>query len=1105
MTVTCPACGRDTPVGFPRCANCGAELVAAAEPAREERKVVSVLFCDLVGSTAQAEALDPEDVSRLLSRYHEHVRGELERYGGTVEKFIGDAVMALFGAPTAREDDPERAVRAALAIRDWALDEGDLQVRIGITTGEALVRLGSHPERGESMASGDVVNTAARLQSAAPVDGILVDETTQRATAGRFDVEEAGPVEAKGKAEPIAVWAVRQARSRYGVDVRQHGGAALVGRTRELEAMLGALGRARDEPSVQLVTLVGVPGIGKSRIVWEVFRRLEQGPDLVRWRQGRSLPFGEGMSFWALGEMVKSHAGIFESDTAAEARSKLAAAIADVPLPADERPWVERHLQTLLGAAEGDTAGGDARQEAFTAWRRFLEALAEERLLVLVFEDLHWADDGLLDFVDHLVDWARGVPIFVVCTARPELLERRPAWGGGALNAMTLALSALTENESAVLLGALLDRPVLAADTQKALLERAGGNPFYAEQYARLFRERGSVEDAALPESVQGIIAARLDGLAEAEKRVLQDAAVIGKVFWAGALAALGAPAGLDELLHSLERKDFVRSERRSSVAGERELAFRHALVRDVAYGQIPRGARSERHRLAAAWIEGLGRPDDHADLIAHHHSAALEYARAVGDESPELIREALAALHRAGERALSVYGFVAAARYYESALQLVEDTAPEWSTLVFGQTVARFSSGEATLPELTAVADALLAAGAAEPAAEVLVMCTEAAWHVGDHDASVEARERAMTLAEELGASRARAAVLAASARYTMLAGHQERAVEIARSALPLVEELGLVDLEISLRNSLGGARSSLGESEGIAELQEAVRLAERVGSPEVVRAYNNLAASYSRLGDTVRGVELNDRGIEAAQRFGLEAMARFGRGNRSGGSHSLGLWDRALGEADEFLAEIEAGSPHYLEHTNRLTRALIRLGRDNVDGALSDIARALEHARANPDPQSLFPSLAVRAVVFDELGREQEARDTARELVELILGGRSGRIPYAGPPEVVWMHERFGFWGRLRRHFSRAPTPLLEAGNLVADRDFGSAIAIYAGMGLRTHEARTRLIAGRELAAEGRRAEAEAELAQAATFYRSVDATRYLQQCEATLARSA
>ena len=299
-----------------------------SEP-RRERKVVSVVFCDLVGFTSRAESLDPEDVEAFLRPYHERVRAELERHGGTVEKFIGDAVMALFGAPTAHEDDPERAVRAALAIRDWIRDEGELQVRIGITTGEALVALGARPSEGEGMASGDVVNTGARLQSAASVNGILVDEATYRATRQTISYEPKDAVEAKGKAEPVPVWEVIEARSSYGVDVARSGGAPLVGREHESELLRGALQRARQEESTQLVTLVGVPGIGKSRLVSELFAALDQEPDIMYWRQGRCLPYGEGVTYWALTEMIKAHAGILETDSGEQVEEKLSEVVAE--------------------------------------------------------------------------------------------------------------------------------------------------------------------------------------------------------------------------------------------------------------------------------------------------------------------------------------------------------------------------------------------------------------------------------------------------------------------------------------------------------------------------------------------------------------------------------------------------------------------------------------------------------------------------------------------------------------------------------------------------------------------------------------------------------
>src|SRR5215210_6873895 len=517
---------------------------------RRERKVVTVLFADLVGFTARAETLDPEDVEAILRPYHDRLRLELEQHGGTVEKFIGDAVMSLFGAPVAHEDDPERAVRAALAIRAAALEEG-FEVRVAVNTGEALVSLDADPRAGDAMAAGDVVNTTARLQSAAPVNGILVGEATRRATRDVIDYRKAERVAAKGKAELVPAWIAIDARSPFGVDVRQHGSAALVGRERELQLLLATFERVCEERSTQLVTLVGVPGIGKSRLLWELFQELDGRPDVTRWRQGRSLPYG-GLSFWALAEIVKAHAGILEDDDAEATAAKLAEVVADV-VAADERAWVESHLRTLVGLEAEQPRD---RAEAFTAWRRLLEGIAERDPLVLVFEDLHWADDALLDLIEHLVDWAAGVPILVVCTARPELLERRAHWGGGKLNALTLALSPLDDTETATLLAAALQRSVLPAETQAALLERAGGNPLYAEQFARLYRETGGV--AELPEGVQGIVAARLDALSRAEKALLQNASVHGKVFWAGAVATMdGADGDAGALLHALQRKEF--------------------------------------------------------------------------------------------------------------------------------------------------------------------------------------------------------------------------------------------------------------------------------------------------------------------------------------------------------------------------------------------------------------------------------------------------------------------------------------------------------------------------------------------------------------------
>ena len=443
--------------------------------AAEERKVVTAVFVDLVDFTERSERLDPEDVRGFLAPYHARAKAELERFGGTVEKFIGDAVVAVFGAPIAHEDDAERAVRAALAVRDAIseLNADDpslgLSVRVGAATGEALVNLNARPEQGEQLAAGDVLNTASRLQSAAPPDGILVDEATRRLTENAIEHREAESVFAKGKADPVTVWEPIAPKARLGVDIAFRGGAPLVGRSDELNALLDAVARSQRDRAPQLVTLVGVPGIGKSRLVWELFSALDSDPaQYVTWRQGRSLPYGDGVAFWALGEMTKAQAGILESDDAEAAEAKLRAAVEYVLDEVGEARWVEGHLRPLAGLGAGAEAGGDHATEALAAWRRFFEALAEQRPLILVFEDLHWADDGLLDFVDQMAEWTTDVPLLILCTARPELLDRKPGWGGGKRNATTISLAPLSQDDTAELVSSLLDGRLQGRASERA-------------------------------------------------------------------------------------------------------------------------------------------------------------------------------------------------------------------------------------------------------------------------------------------------------------------------------------------------------------------------------------------------------------------------------------------------------------------------------------------------------------------------------------------------------------------------------------------------------------------------------------------------------------
>ncbi|MDQ2981185.1 MAG: AAA family ATPase [Actinomycetota bacterium] len=1087
--MACPSCGKELPGEFPFCPFCGSALTEARPaPAREERKVVTCLFCDLVGFTSRAEAMDPEDVRALLSPYHAHLRSELERFGGTVEKFIGDAVMALFGAPVAHEDDPERAVRAALAIRDWAREREDLQVRLGVTTGEALIRLDAQP--GETTAAGDVVNTASRLQSGAPENGILVDETTYHATDQAIDYEQAEPVEAKGKAERVPAWEALEARSRVGVEAFETG-APLVGRRRELDVLLDAFTRARSENEPQCVTLVGVPGIGKSRLVYEFFRQgVQADSELIYWRHGRCPPYGDGVTYWAVAEMVKAQAGILETDAAEEAGAKLARAVEAAV--GDEARWVLANLRPLVGLGEADEVSQDRQNEAFAAWRRFFEGLAEARPLVLVFEDLHWADEGLLDFVDHLVEWASGVPLLVVCTARPELLDRRPGWGGGKLNVTTLRVAALSDDDAAQLVADLIGRAVLPAETQAALLMHAGGNPLYAEQYARMLAERDSVEDLPLPENVQGLIAARLDLLSPEEKALLQDAAVIGRTFWPAALRAIGTGDSVDRTLHALERKEFVRRERRSAVGGEAEYAFRHVLVRDVAYGQIPRAERAEKHRRTAEWIESLGRAEDHAEMLAHHYFSALELARAAGLEDDLLVERARGALREAGARATALNAFGQAARFYERALELAPDES-ERAELLFRQGRAQYLAvGEGGREPLERALEALRR-GDRTSAAEAESILAELDFQQGRHDLARERHERARRLVDDAPPSRAKGFVFAQYARFLMTAGDEE-AIAVGREALEIAKTLGAPDLRSFALNVVGAARSIAGDAGGFDDLEQGLAIALEADVPsEILRGYNNLAASLGNYGDLRRCSTLHARGREAAERFGYLFRIRWFKAEGVYDDYVSGRWDEAVRSADEF---VEAGELPYLEPMCLWVRGTILVARGEAERGLDDTARALELARTIKDPQILFPALAYHAAALVSAGRLDEAARVADELLRLWQEWRT-----MFPPSD-WVAQLAGALAAVGRSddFLEAAgttdlrTRWLDAAGAVAAGDFADAADVYAGIGSLPDEALARLGAG-----------SEAEVRQALSFYRSVGATRYIQQGEALLTASA
>jgi class 3 adenylate cyclase len=651
--IRCPACGQENPDVARFCLACGRELTAAAKP-REERRVVSVIFVDLVGFTERSEQLDPEDVRAILAPYHDCVRNEIESFGGSVEKFVGDAVMGVFGAPTAFGDDAERAIRAALAVRE-SVDELsarsglDLQLRIAVNTGEALVTLDARPELGEAMVAGDVVNTAARLQSAAPTNGILVGEETHRLTRDAIVYETVEPVLAKGKAAPVEAWLALEASAPVGE--RRGARAPLVGRARELEVLRGVWERTAAEQRPHLVTVFGQAGVGKTRLATEFSNAVE---DLGgRAIHGRSLPYRESSAYFAFAIQVKQLCGIFETDSRETGLRKLHERVSTLVGP-DEADAISGHLAILLGLdPEGSVAD---RETLFFSVRVFIEAVARDRPTMLVFEDVHWADSSLLDLIELLAGRLRELPILLLALSRPDLLDTRPSWGGGLPAYIALPLEPLSDEESRE-----LARHLLAEGATEAVAAGAEGNPLFIEQLAATMLESGT--ETALPNSIRGILAARLDALPPAERKLLLDAAVVGKTFWLGALEAMCAEDGLSDLLGALERRDLIRRDTVSAFEGDRQYSFTHVLIRDAAYELLPRARRRERHAQVARFFE------DATSVIGEATAALARHWRDAG-EPGHAIRYFLAA----GEQAERGWAKEQAVSLYREALELVED-----------------------------------------------------------------------------------------------------------------------------------------------------------------------------------------------------------------------------------------------------------------------------------------------------------------------------------------------------------------------------------------------------------------------------------------------
>jgi class 3 adenylate cyclase/tetratricopeptide (TPR) repeat protein len=1000
----CPSCGQENPENAKFCLECGTPLVVDKSSTAEERKIVSILFVDLVGFTARSHAADPEDVRAALDPYHALLKREIERFGGTVEKFIGDAVMAVFGAPVAHEDDAERGVRTALRIVEaiTELNEQDpslsLSIRAAVNTGEGLVALGARPEAGEGMVTGDVVNTASRLQNVAPVNGVVVGQVTYRSTKQVIDYEVLEPVIVKGKPQPVPIWRAISARSRLGVDVESTPATPFVGRDFDLAVLKNAFQRSVKERSIQLVTVTGEPGVGKSRLLNEFRTYLDDSSAITQWRQGRCLPYGQGITFWALGEVVKAHSGILESDLPREATDKLAAAVAIVSDDSHDWDWLTTHLASLVGAQVQEGSDRPEQSESFAAWLRFLENVAETAPLVVVFEDVHWADPPLLDFIEHMVEWSTGSPLLIICTARPELFERHPSWAGGQRNSTTVSLAPLSDDETSEIITTLLSDAVLPIGLQATVLERAGGNPLYAEEFVRMLADQGillsrdgapAIADRAipLPDSVQALIAARLDTLAIDRKSLLHDAAVVGKVFWAGAAASVGEldTTRVIQALHELVRKEFVRPARNSSIAGQEEYSFWHGLVRDVAYKQIPRREKYRRHRAVARWIEGMAGPRlaDHVELLAHHYRQALALAESSGlkAEARELKPLTREFLELAGDRA-SKLDLGRAAEYYEEALQIY---GPEESgrAVVLAKAGAMADGQGDPSKAVAAYEEAFLEyekQGETLASGSVLRKLGGALWRQGDVSRSEQMFEKAIGVLSALPAGPELAEAYLSYGRASFIKGELTEALKWSEKGLALAQKLGVEELTLLGMEDTGYIRCALGEETGLEILVSLIdRCLDNGSAARSISLYATLSDAQFNLLGPRHSLKSSEEGIALARQRGLATYAIQGRTERLMMLYEAGRWDELMSEADDVI-----GSPLYYSSTlARSYKALTHLWRSQLQEAKS--MDVLAPARKMKEPQVLAPALVVSALIDFKSGRSESAISFLEQFEEI------------------------------------------------------------------------------------------------------------------------
>jgi class 3 adenylate cyclase len=984
-----------------------------------------VLAVDLVGFSGTAQTLEPEELHAAQRSFFSVVATAVLNSGGVVAKRIGDAVVAVYGAPTAHENDPDRAVRAALetqqALATHVLPDGmPLIARAGVSTGEAIVSF--DPDSDVPRVAGDVLTRAMSLQAAAPPGGVLVGRQTYRMTAPRVLYAPHEPIRMTHGGEPEQVWLAQGFTASVS---RSSEVLPLVGREPELGLLVSSVRRVMQERRGQLVTLIGEPGIGKSRLTRALFDHIDSPatPTIVRWRVGQCLPYGDGVSYWALSQVVKTQASILESDSGAVARAKLDVSV-DRVLPRSAGPdtaaQVKERLAALLGLPGGGVDPTDDVAASHAAWRRYLLALAEDTPTVLVIEDLHAADDGLLTFLRTLVEAASATPLLVLCTARTELMERRSEWLAGLRDAMTITLTPLAEPEITAVLARLLGDAVLPEPLQRRMLDRVGGNPLYAEEYVRMLADSGVIlresdksalggsldvlADLPLPDSVQGVVDSRLDLLTAAERSVVSAAAVVGEVFWEGAVAAV-ADADRDEVLRcleSLERREVVRQSLSSSQAGEHEFAFRHVLVRDAAYSRIPRSVRVVQHRRCADWMEAFSRERgaDLSELRAHHRTTAYELAAVLGADLEPYAAPAREALTAASEHALRVHAVSAAHSFARRALMLWYGHEDELGALHAQLTAANLSflddphafyteGGPAKVEE---TAEKLLAKGDRRGAARAEGLLGQAEWYRGGAP-EVAARhlQRAVDLMAEEPADEQFAVALAELGRYWMLNHQYADAIALSDRAMAVARPLGLLEVEANALVTAGTARYSQGDPLGIVQQEEALRLSRQHNLRALQRAANNLAATMQEEGRLRRSYELIEESARATRGWGLSLTTRADDSEIALMAWYDADWDKLLEHTESFLASSAEEAQQWETHLVALASVVHTMRREPIPEHLEAV---LERSRRTAFPAIVRSSLVLLGSARFLDGRLEEAEQLYDELMKNLEQNLRGNV---------------------------------------------------------------------------------------------------------------